>query len=211
MTQSQRRNTSSFSGTRPGRSRSRDKGLRSLWISGIVAFMLLAGAYIWERATTSLPIVQAIADTDAGADLLPLAAPVKPLRGEHDMSLLPVSPPQPKPAPEGADVPQVNIPRTVFDFGTIPPDPSVAYVFAVQNTGTAPLTLSGLVTSCGCTVAELSSSVIPPGQRADLQVTFDPDYHVTVGEVTRVVWMRSDDPTQPWLEFRITADVQPQS
>jgi hypothetical protein len=126
------------------------------------------------------------------------------------MRLIPASPPQPQPAPEGVEVPQVDMPQTAFDFGTIPPDPPVAYVFAIQNTGTAPLTLSNLVTSCGCTIAELSSSIIPPGQRADLQVTFDPDYHVTTGEVTRVVWMRSDDPTQPWLEFRVMADVQPE-
>ena len=78
----------------------------------------------------------------------------------------------------------------------------------MQNTGTAGLEISNLVTSCGCTVAELSSSVIPPGERADLAVTFDADYHPTSGVVTRLVWFATNDPTQPWIEMRIDADVQ---
>ncbi len=69
--------------------------------------------------------------------------------------------------------------------------------------------IGNLVTSCDCTIAELSSRLIPPGQRADLTVTFDPDFHETHGEVTRLVWFATNDPTQPWVELRIEADVQP--
>lgn len=61
---------------------------------------------------------------------------------------------------------------------------------------------------CACTTAELLSSVIPPGRRADLSVTFDADFHETRGEVTRLVWFATNDPTQPWVEVRITADVR---
>jgi thioredoxin reductase len=43
----------------------------------------------------------------------------------------------------------------------------------------------------------LSSSVIPPGTRADLTVVFDLDYHDTEGPVTRVVWLETNDPDQP--------------
>jgi hypothetical protein len=68
--------------------------------------------------------------------------------------------------------------------------------------------IQNLVTSCGCTTAELSSNVIPPGQRADLTVTFDPDFHPTEGEVVRLVWFATNDPTQPWVEVRFTAEVE---
>jgi alpha-D-ribose 1-methylphosphonate 5-triphosphate diphosphatase PhnM len=84
----------------------------------------------------------------------------------------------------------------------------VAHVFAVQNTGTIDLKISNLVTSCGCTTAELSSRVIPPGQRADLIVTYDPDFHTAEGPVVRLVWFATNDPAQPWAEVRITADVR---
>ncbi len=111
-------------------------------------------------------------------------------------------------APEGAALPHLDLPTTSVDLGTIPKCPDVAHIFAVQNTGTTDLQVWNLVTSCGCTTAELSSSAIPPGQRADLTVTFDPDFHPTKGEVVRLVWFATNDPTQPWAEVRLTADVQ---
>ncbi len=77
----------------------------------------------------------------------------------------------------------------------------------MQNTGDADLEIRNLVTSCGCTTANLSASIIPPGRRADLTVTFDPDFHVTKGGVVRLVWFATNDPTQPWIEVRIEADV----
>lgn len=85
----------------------------------------------------------------------------------------------------------------------------MAHVFAVQNTGNDDLVISNLVTSCGCTTAELTSNVIPPGKRADLTVYFDADYHQTRGEVVRLVWFATNDPTYPWAEVRLTANVVP--
>ncbi len=70
------------------------------------------------------------------------------------------------------------------------------------------LEISSVVTSCGCTTANLSSSVISPGTRADLTVVFDPDYHDTVGPVTRVVWLETNDPDQPVVEVGFDANVR---
>lgn len=39
-------------------------------------------------------------------------------------------------------------------------------------------------------------------------VTFDANFHETRGEVTRLVWFATNDPTQPQIEVRITADVK---
>ena len=125
------------------------------------------------------------------------------------MSKLPSPPPQPEVVAEGTRAPQAQVPVLTYDFGEIPVSPSVAYIYAIENTGTADLHLSDLVTSCGCTTAELTSSVIPPGQRADLRVVFDPGFHETVGPVTRVVWVMTDDPTQPMLEVQLRASVLP--
>ena len=38
--------------------------------------------------------------------------------------------------------------------------------------------------------------------------TADPDYHVTQGEVVRLVWFATNDPTQPWVEARVAVDVR---
>jgi hypothetical protein len=105
--------------------------------------------------------------------------------------------------------PNVAVPVVEYDFGSIPSGPgNVSQVFYIQNTGTEVLEISSVVTSCGCTTADLSSSVIPPGTRADLTVVFDPDYHDTGGPVTRVVWLETNDPDQPVVELGFAANVR---
>jgi hypothetical protein len=142
------------------------------------------------------------------ANLAPLAAAGTALQGGHDMALIPQATPAPQAASPGMPAAQLDIPIAAHDFGRVYARWDVTHVFAVQNSGDADLVISNLVTSCGCTVAELSSSVIPPGQRADLAVTFDADFHETQGQVTRLVWFATNDPTQPWAEVRVTADVR---
>jgi len=125
------------------------------------------------------------------------------------MKRIPAQTPAPQPAPEGVAVPVLRMPSASYDWGIIPKRPPVTHIFAVQNTGTADLLLNNMVTSCACTTAELSSSVIPPGQRADLTVTFNPSFHQVEGDVVRLVWFGSNDPTQPWVQVRLTANVLP--
>jgi hypothetical protein len=124
------------------------------------------------------------------------------------MAMIPEQTPAPRAAPADTPVPRLELPSASHNFGRVYGSWDVTHVFAVQNTGTADLKIGNLVTSCGCTTAELSSDVIPPGQRADLTVTFDANYHPTSGEVTRLVWFATNDPAQPWVEVRISADVQ---
>jgi hypothetical protein len=178
-----------------------------VWLGGILGIVLVLVAinFLQSGALADPPVPSRSEDP---ADLLPLAEREQPLKGGHDMARIPRQTPAPQPAPEGVALPQLALPATSHDFGRIPGRPDVAHVFPVQNTGTADLQIWNLVTSCGCTTAELSSSIIPPGQRADLTVTFDPDFHVTEGPVVRLVWFATNDPTQPWAEVRFTADVQ---
>jgi hypothetical protein len=177
-----------------------------VWIGsalGVVVLIIVLGlSRPGARASTVSP-----SRSENEADLLPLAEAERPLQGGYDMARIPKQTPAPQPAPVNVPLPRLDMPSARYDFGRIPKRPDVAHVFAVQNTGDADLEIRNLVTSCGCTVAQLSSSVIPPGQRADLTVTFDPDFHETKGQVARLVWFATNDPTQPWVEVRINADV----
>ena len=178
-----------------------------VWLGGILGIVLvLVGVNLLQSGVLADPPVASRSEDPV--DLLPLAERKQPLKGSHDMARIPQQTPAPQPAPEGVALPGLDLPTDSHDFGRIPGRPDVAHVFSVQNTGTADLKIWNLVTSCGCTTAELSSSIIPPGQRADLTVTFDPDFHVTQGEVVRLVWFATNDPTQPWAEVRLAADVQ---
>jgi hypothetical protein len=171
---------------------------------GLVIVVVVLG--LW-KPSVSAETTTPLRDEDL-SELLPLADAKLPLRGGHDMARIPRETPAPQPAPANVSLPRLDMPSMEYDFGSIPKSPDVAYIFSVQNTGTADLVIQNLVTSCGCTTAELTSSVIPPGQRADLTVTFDPDFHKTEGEVVRLVWFATNDPTQPWAEVRIVANVQ---
>ena len=182
----------------------------ALWIGGVLAalVLLIIGYNLWQSQVAQTVLGAASRDETLDA-LLPLAQAVRPLQGGHDMERIPQQLPQPQQPPANEPAPRLDLPSTTHDFGNIPAQPDVAHVFAVQNTGTTNLEISNLVTSCGCTTAQLSSSVIPPGQRADLTMVFDPDFHVTSGPVTRLVWFATNDLTQPWVELLITANVQP--
>jgi hypothetical protein len=190
------------------RARRRPGGANPLvWLGGILGIIvLLVALNLLQSGVFADP--PAASRSEDLTSLLPLAEENHPLKGEHDMRRIPQQTPAPQPAPEDMALPRLDLPTASYDFGVIPRRPDVAHVFAVQNTGSADLEIWNLVTSCGCTTAHLSSSVIPPGQRADLTVVFDPDFHPTQGETVRLVWFATNDPTQPWVEVRITADVE---
>lgn len=178
-----------------------------VWLGGILAIIvLLVAANVLRSSVLADPPVTS--RSEPVSDLLPLAEAKRPLKGGHDMRRIPAQTPAPRPAPEGVELPLIDLPSESYDFGRVPKRPDVAHVFAVQNRGTADLVIQNLVTSCGCTTAQLSSSVIPPGQRADLTVVFDPDFHPTEGEVVRLVWFATNDPAQPWAEIRLAAEVE---
>ena len=187
--------------------RQRERRNNILLAVGLIAVVGAVGALIWWRNQPT-PVVQAPALTET-QELLPLADPVNPIHGWHDMPNIP-DPNQVVAQPLSNDQPQPNIsiPATYFDFGVIGPTPDVQQTYYVQNTGSEPLLISNVTTSCGCTTADLSSSVIPPGRRADLVVTYDPDFHKTFGPVTRVIWIESNDPDTPVAEVRFEANVQ---
>jgi hypothetical protein len=162
--------------SRRGRALRRRAGSRRsntwLWLLGVAGLALVIGGLATIR--NKQQIAASVAQPLEVSQLLPLAEPVNPIDGWHDMNNMPdpsqagrvVPPDQPQP---NADVPVVD-----YDFGTIPSGPgNVSQVYYIQNTGTDVLEVSSVVTSCGCTTANLTSSVIPPGTRADLTVVFD--------------------------------------
>lgn len=185
-----------------------------IWLLLIGGVLLITGGL--GILLDQLPFLQSDwpgAVTDARSlaadNLLPLAEPVKPIEGWHDMANLP-DPNQPgRTVPSDQPQPDADVPIAEYDFGTIPPGPgNVSQVYYIQNTGTEPLEISNVTTSCGCTRALLSSSVIPPGARADLTAIFDPDYHDTEGPVKRVIWLETNDPDQPVVEVSFIANVR---
>jgi hypothetical protein len=171
------------------------------------ASLLILGVLALVNWASGRSVAQAPAADIAG--LLPLAEPVNPIAGFHNMERMPNFSAPARAVEAGSPQAQVDLPLAKWDWGVIPAMPPVVQTFPIQNTGNKALLITNVVTSCGCTTAQLSSSVIPAGQRADLVVTFDPSFHATSGPVTRLVWLETNDPEQPVVELRMDANVAP--
>jgi hypothetical protein len=63
--------------------------------------------------------------------------------------------------------------NTEHDFGPIQHQNPVVYEFEFFNKGQAPLIISEVEGSCGCTVAEYTHEPVMPGQKGKVKATFD--------------------------------------
>jgi hypothetical protein len=129
----------------------------------------------------------------------------QPVLAVHDMgegpavSFLPASQAQPK----------IQIPEKSFNFGMIGPRDVVEREFIIRNVGDAPLTISRAYTTCGCTTAEISASVIPPGKVATIKLVFDAGFHDATGQtVRRGLIIENNDPQQSQAEIWVQATVR---
>jgi hypothetical protein len=59
------------------------------------------------------------------------------------------------------------------DFGDIQQGEKVEYIFKFKNTGTQPLIISDVVTTCQCTAKEWSKEPVMPGKTGEVMVSFD--------------------------------------
>jgi len=88
-----------------------------------------------------------------------------------------------------------------------------SFEVGVVNQGSRDLVIEAVSTSCGCTSARVIPTTLGPGESGSLQVTFDSGAHgpEELGPVLKQVFIASNDPDQPELEFRLTADILPPS
>lgn len=65
--------------------------------------------------------------------------------------------------------------ETSHDFGQIKEaDGKVSATFVVKNTGDAPLAITRVIASCGCTTPEWTKEPIAPGASGNIKITYDP-------------------------------------
>ncbi len=62
----------------------------------------------------------------------------------------------------------------VHDFGSIVLGKPVVYTFNFTNTGEAPLIISKVETTCGCTVSEYTQTPVKSGEKGFVKVTLTP-------------------------------------
>ncbi|MDR1981026.1 MAG: DUF1573 domain-containing protein [Tannerellaceae bacterium] len=73
------------------------------------------------------------------------------------------------------EVAVMAIEETSYDFGEIKEaGEKVSHTFKVVNKGDAPLVITRVIPSCGCTTPEWTKEPIAPGASGEVTVTFDP-------------------------------------
>jgi len=69
----------------------------------------------------------------------------------------------------------VTVDKLVYDFGTIKQDDgNVSTVFTVINNTSAPILLTDVRATCGCTVPTWTKEPIEPGKTGQVTVTYSP-------------------------------------
>ena len=101
--------------------------------------------------------------------------------------------------------PELAVEQGSFNFGTIPQGKTVQHNFIVKNNGDAPLQIKHLSAACGCTAAKPSSSLVPPGRSAEIQVTFDSANFS--GNVEKTVTMTTNAGKVPSYTFKLDGNI----
>lgn len=67
----------------------------------------------------------------------------------------------------------ISFETEVIDYGTIEQHSDGTRLFAFTNEGDAPLLITNVKTSCGCTVPSYSKEPILPGKSGELKIKYD--------------------------------------
>lgn len=103
--------------------------------------------------------------------------------------------------------PLIRLVERQVDFGDVSEGVAVGHDFEFWNDGTEPLVIHKVETSCGCTAAAPTDSLIAPGGRSTIRVTFSGrDLN---GEITKVVAVYTNDPAEPRIDLGLRASVVP--
>ena len=101
--------------------------------------------------------------------------------------------------------PNISWEESAFDFGDIPEaNGKVAHKFNFTNTGNAPLVITNVRPSCGCTTSDYTKEPVAPGGKGYVEASFDPARRIGNNSKSITVTTNSATPTST---IRFTANV----
>jgi hypothetical protein len=98
---------------------------------------------------------------------------------------------------------KIEFKSDTVDYGTIEKGADGLRVFEFTNTGDAPLIVSKVTSSCGCTVPKWSKDPILPGQKGEIQVKYDTN---RVNPIRKTITVISNANT-PTVALKIKGEV----
>ena len=90
---------------------------------------------------------------------------------------------------------KIEFKTDVIDYGTIEKGADGVRVFKFTNTGDAPLIITKVKSSCGCTIPSKPKGPIMPGETGEISVKYDTNRVMPIRKTITVTSNASDKPT----------------
>jgi hypothetical protein len=100
-------------------------------------------------------------------------------------------------------VAKIEFKTDTIDYGTINKGADGVRVFEFTNTGNAPLIISDVKSTCGCTVPKKPDAPIMPGQTGEISVKYDTN---RVNPIRKTITVTSNADT-PTVALKIKGEV----
>jgi hypothetical protein len=103
--------------------------------------------------------------------------------------------------------PKIEITPAERDMGKVPQE-KLETSYTVKNSGSQPLKINKVYTSCDCTQAQVESTEIAPGATTILHVTMDPALLNLYGNIRRDIVLETNDPSTPVAKAIFRVEIQ---
>ncbi|RTE52640.1 DUF1573 domain-containing protein [Arenibacter aquaticus] len=100
---------------------------------------------------------------------------------------------------------KIKFKTEIVDYGEITKGSNGIRVFEFTNTGNAPLVISKVSSSCGCTIPKKPEAPIMPGKKGEIQVKYDTN---RVGPIAKAITVISNADT-PTVVLKIKGKIKP--
>lgn len=100
--------------------------------------------------------------------------------------------------------PMINFEKETIDYGNISKGSEGTRTFVFENTGTAPLLIKGVRSSCGCTIPKKPEDPIAPGEKGEIIVRYDTN---RVGVFRKTITVNTNVPTNAMIALKIKGNV----
>lgn len=100
-------------------------------------------------------------------------------------------------------VAKIEFKSDTVDYGTVEKGANGVRVFEFTNTGNAPLIISNVTSSCGCTIPKKPEGPILPGKTGEIEVKYDTNRVMPIRKTITVI-SNADTPT---VALKIKGDV----
>lgn len=100
-------------------------------------------------------------------------------------------------------VAKIEFKTDTIDYGTIEKGADGVRVFEFTNTGNAPLIISDVKSTCGCTVPKKPEGPIMPGEKGEISVKYDTN---RVNPIRKTITVTSNAAT-PTVALKIKGEV----